>query len=104
MCEQAYHTCTEVKDSILQFKDLIDEVLNGTFHFILPLTFKKVQGTISVPESKSDEPKKEGGKGSDKKQKKENSNGNIVKNPGQLEEFKPKEGESWKDTFSKMLP
>jgi hypothetical protein len=104
MCEHAYHTRTKVKDSVLQFDDLIDKVLNGTFHLILPSTFMKVQGTISVAESKSNEPKKEGGKGSDKKQKNKNSNGNIVKNPGQLEEFKPKEGESWKDTFSKMLP
>jgi hypothetical protein len=74
MCKQAYHTRIEVKDSILQFDDLIDQVLNGTFHLILPSTFKKVQGTISVAESKSDEPKKEGGKGGDKKQKNKNSN------------------------------
>jgi hypothetical protein len=103
VCEQAYHTRAEVKDSILQLDDLIDEVLNGTFHLILPSTFKKVQGMISVVENKSNEPKK-GGKCGDKKQKNKNCNGNIVKNPGQLEEFEPKEGESWKDTFSKMLP
>jgi hypothetical protein len=81
MCKQAYHTRAEVKDSVLQFDDLIDEVLDGTFHLILPSTFKKVQGTISVAESKSIEPKKEGGKGGDKKRKNKNSNGNIVKNP-----------------------
>jgi hypothetical protein len=58
MCKQAYHTRPEVKDSILQFDNLIDKVLNGTFHLILPLTFKKIQGTISVAESKSNKPKK----------------------------------------------
>jgi hypothetical protein len=104
MCEQAYHTCAKVKNYILQFNDLIDKVLNGTFHLILPSTFKKVLGTISIAESKSGKPKKEGGKGGDKKQKNKNSNGNIVKNPGQPEEFKPKDRESWKDTFSQNSP
>jgi hypothetical protein len=56
MCKQAYHTCAKVKDSIVQFNDHIDKVLNGTFHLILPSTFKKVQGTISAAESKSNEP------------------------------------------------
>jgi hypothetical protein len=58
MCKQAYHTRAEVKDSVLRFNNLIDKVLNGTFHLILPSTFKKVQGTISVAESKSNEPNK----------------------------------------------
>jgi hypothetical protein len=103
MCKHTYHTCAEVKDSIVQFDDLIDKVLNRTFHLILPSTFKKVQGAISVAERKSDEPKKEGGKDGDKKQQNQNGNRKIVKNPGQPEEFKLKEGETWKDTFSKML-
>jgi hypothetical protein len=46
-----------VKDQVLQFKNLIDEVLNGAFHLILPSTFKKVHGIFSVVAIKNDESK-----------------------------------------------
>jgi hypothetical protein len=88
MCEQGFHTSAEVNDQVLQFKDLIDEVLNVTFHLILPSTVKKVQGTISIADNKNGKPKKGGGKDGDKKHKNIQSNGNLVKNTGQPDEFK----------------
>jgi hypothetical protein len=77
---------------------------------ILPLTFKKVQGTISLTEIKNEEPKKGGkakkggGKEGNKKRKNKNGNGNLVKNHGQPDEFKLAEGETWIHTFANLLP
>jgi hypothetical protein len=104
MCKQAFHTHAEVKDQVPQFKDLINEVLIGTFHLILPSSFKKVQGTFSFVDNKTNEPKRGGGKDGDKKRKNEQGNSNLVKNTGQPDKFKATDGETWKRTFSKMLP
>ena len=35
MCEQAYCTRAEVRHRVLEFEDIIDEVLNGTGHIII---------------------------------------------------------------------
>jgi hypothetical protein len=43
-CKTAHNSRTQVNDRILQFKDLIDTVLNGTFHMNLPPSFAKVSG------------------------------------------------------------
>jgi hypothetical protein len=104
MCKQAFHIHAEVKYQVLQFEDLIDEVLNGTFHLILPSTFKKVQGTYSVGDDKNNEPKRGGGKDGDKKRQNEQGNGKLVKNTGQPNKFKVTDRETWKGTFSKMPP
>ncbi len=39
-CELAQNSRTQVNNRILQFDDLIDAVLNGTFHMMLPTAFK----------------------------------------------------------------
>jgi hypothetical protein len=52
LCEPAHNSCTQVNDRILQFEDLINTVLNGTFHVNLPPSFAKVRGqaaTSSAP-------------------------------------------------------
>jgi hypothetical protein len=57
-CKQAYHSHAKVNNRVLQFDDTINEVLNKTFQMILPPTFKKFQGTISLTEIKNDEAKR----------------------------------------------
>ena len=77
---------------------------------ILPPTFKKVQGTISLTEIKNNEAKrgieakKGGGKEGNKKCKNENSNSNQFKNHGQSDKFKMVEGETWMNTFQICSP
>jgi hypothetical protein len=77
---------------------------------MLPLTSKKVQGTISLMEIKNDEPKrgnkakKGGNMEGNEKCKNKNGNGNLVKKHGQPNEFKLAEGETWIYTFANLLP
>jgi hypothetical protein len=57
-CKHAYHSRAEVKNCVLQYDNIINKVLNGTFQMILSPTFKKVQDTISLAEIKNDEAKR----------------------------------------------
>jgi hypothetical protein len=86
---------TQVNDRILQFEDLIDTVLNGTFHMTLPPSFAKVSGSAAMSlastESKQANSKNKGGSEDGKGRKKwksEDGNGNLVKNTTQPIEFK----------------
>ncbi len=75
-CESTHNSHTQVNDRILQFEDLIDTVLNRTFHLNLPPSFAKVSGqaaTLSAPtENKQADGKNKGGSGDgkDKRNKK----------------------------------
>jgi hypothetical protein len=64
-CESAHISCTQVNSRILQFKDLIDTVLNGTFHVNLPPLFAKVSGraatSLAPTENKQANGKNKGG-------------------------------------------
>ncbi len=110
-CETAHNSHTQVNKRILQFEDLINTVLNGTFHMTLPPSFTKVSGSAATlkasTESKQADGKNKGGiedgKGW-KKRKSEDGNGNIVKNTTQPFEFKLTAGELWKDNFATILP
>jgi hypothetical protein len=42
MCEQASISHAKVNNNILNFKDLLDQVLNGSFHVNLSASFKKI--------------------------------------------------------------
>ena len=42
-CERAVNSRNEVSDSILDFDDIIEHVLNGTFLITLPPAFSKVK-------------------------------------------------------------
>jgi hypothetical protein len=103
-----------VNDNVLDFDNLLEQVLNGSFHIILPASFKKIEvaskseitGAIKstpggggniVSDPNLNQPKKG-------KRKSEDGNGNLVRNSAQDEDFKVKAGETWKDTFSKQLP
>ena len=45
MCEQASIPCTQVNDNILNFDDVLDQVLNGFFQMNLPPSFKKIENS-----------------------------------------------------------
>ncbi len=110
-CKTAHDSRTQVNNGILQFEDLINTVLNGTFHMNLPSSLAKVSGpaaTLSAStENKQADGKIKGGSKDGKEQKKQKSddgNGNLIKNTTQPLEFKLTTGESWKDNFATILP
>ena len=65
LCKTAHNSLTQVNDRILQYKDLIDTVLNGTFHMNLPPSFAKVSGLAAMllasTENKQADGKNKGG-------------------------------------------
>jgi hypothetical protein len=67
-------------------------------------TFKKVQCTISSADNKSKEAKKGEHKEGNKKCKNENSNGNLVKNHGQPDEFKVAKEKHGRVLFQQCFP
>jgi hypothetical protein len=101
-----------VIDNILDFENLLEQVFNGSFHIVLPMSFKKIKiapksdtsnvnkrtpgGNISKDPDPN--PSKRG------RRKSEDGNGKLVSNSAQDEDFKVRAGETWKDTFSKQLP
>ena len=101
-------TRTSVNDAVLKFKDLLEQVLDGSFNMNLPPSFKVIQ--VKTKSKSIDDAKPaaaaaagdgKGGRG--KKRKGENGNGNLVKNPAQDKDFAVKPGKSWQETFSKQL-
>jgi hypothetical protein len=107
-CKQTSFSCTQVNDNILELKDLLEQVLNGVFNLNLPAAFKKIKDpakTAAVDENKQAAAgNDEKGNGSNRrKRKNENGNGNLVKNKTQDKDTVPKEGKTWKDTFSKQF-
>jgi hypothetical protein len=55
-CKLAQNFCTQVNNRILQFNNLINAVLNGTFHMTLPMAFKKVSGSAAAASLESKQP------------------------------------------------
>jgi hypothetical protein len=109
MCEQASVSCTQVNNNILNFDNLLDQVLKGSFQMNLPPSFKKIKNSPrNAPSIKPKQAKAwsegEGNGGNKKKQKSKNGNGNQVKNAAQDEDFVVAEGKTWKKTFSKQFP
>jgi hypothetical protein len=43
MCEQVTISCTQVNDSVPDFDDLTEEILNESFQMNLPMSFKKIE-------------------------------------------------------------
>ncbi len=106
LCKQVSFSCTQVIDNILEFEVLLEQVLNGVFNLNLPAAFKKIKNptkTAAVNENKQAAAgnNEKGNGGNRRKRKNENGNGNLVKNKTQVKDFVPKEGETWKDIFSK---
>lgn len=107
MCEACTMTRTSVNDNVLDFEDLLEQVLNGSFNMNLPPSFKVIEVETKAESTNGAKPAaaaaEDGKGGRGKKRKGENSNGNLVKNPAQDEDFAMKSGESWQETFSKQL-
>ncbi len=111
-CQNATLSRTHVNDSILNFENLLDQVFNGSFHIVLPASFRKIEITPKSEITNIIKSTPGGNIGSDfnpnqskrEKCKSEDGNGNLVSNSAQDEDFKVKAGETWKDTFSKQLP
>jgi hypothetical protein len=102
--------CEQVNNNVLNFDDLLDQVLNGSFQMNLPTSFKKIEN--SPRNAPSVKPKQanvgnegEGNSGNRKKHKSKNRNGSQIKNSAQEEDFMvAEEGKTWKETFSKQFP
>jgi hypothetical protein len=111
MCEAATMTRSSVNDNVLNFDDLLEQVLNGSFYMNLPASFKKIKVEPKIEAASNAKPtagaRNDGeGKGASrgKKRKNENGNGNPVTNSTQDKDFATKAGESWQETFSKHFP
>jgi hypothetical protein len=101
MCKLATVSCSQVDDRVLHFDLIIDNILNSQFSTILPASFKKVNGNPNIVVTSKDDDGKIGG---NKCRKKIQESGNIVKNAGQLKEFKMASGESWDKIFWSQCP
>jgi len=115
MCQNAILSRTHVNDSVLDFENLLEQVLNGneSFHIVLPArSFRKIEVAPKSEITSAIKSTPGGNIGSDLnpnqskrgKRKSEDRNGNLVSNSAKDEDFKVKMGETWKDTFSKQLP
>ena len=110
MCERATVSRTQVDDRVLQFDNLMEDILNGQFNMTLPVTFKKVQSNqLGVGKGNQlgvgkGDPVKSGPE-LDKRGKKrcidQELASSSVKNDQQCNEFKLKVGEKWNDFRAK---
>ena len=108
----AHISRSQVNNKVLDFEDLVNGVVNGTFNVTLPAMFKMQQGTTSaateIKENESGGGKENsGGKNGGqikRKSKDGNGNGNTVKNTLQPDEFKLLPGKTWKENFVSILP
>ncbi len=105
-CKQASIARTQVNNNVLEFKDLLKEVLSGAFQINLPASFKKVANSSNKEETNHATAgnKGKGNGGNKKKRKSKKGSGNLVKNSAQDKDFQLATGKSWKNTFSKQFP
>jgi hypothetical protein len=54
---------SQVNDRVLQFNNVIEDILNGQFNMILPTTLKKIKGKSSTADPSKDNKVGDGGKG-----------------------------------------
>ena len=73
------------------------------FNLVLPSTFKKIEKQSADDAAKAPAAAAAAEGNGNRKKRKEN-NSKPVPNPWQDKDFIPKDGESWKDTFSQQLP
>lgn len=98
-CKKATVSRSDVNDRILDFSDVIEMVLNGTFTMPLPPSFQKVNSEDATDKRSGDNLVKEGSGKKQKSDKKEKKDSAPVKNNSQHDSFKMKAGETWKKTF-----
>jgi hypothetical protein len=101
MCKLATVSCSQVDNRVLHFNLIIDNILNGQFRTILPATFKKVNDNLNIVVTSGDDDSKIEG---NKRRKKNQESGNVVKNTEQLKEFKMANRESWDKIFWPQCP
>jgi hypothetical protein len=107
ICQNAILSRTHVNDSVLDFVNLLEQVLNGSSHIILPASFRKIEVAPKSEITSAIKSTPGGNIGSDLnpnqskrgKRKSEDRNGNLVSNSAQDEDFKVKTGE----TFGRIL-
>jgi hypothetical protein len=94
MCEAATMTCSSINNNVLNFDNLLEQVLNSSFYMNLPASFKKIEVEPKIEAASNAKPAAgarnddEGkGTGRGKKQKNENGNGNPVTNSTQDKDF-----------------
>jgi hypothetical protein len=113
MCENCTLTRSSVNNKVIDFRDLLEHVLNGTFMMTLPPSFKVVHaGSNAATVDDAKQAAAAGvnageageGKGRGKKRKSENGNGNLVKNPAPDKDLAMKPGKLWAETLSKKFP
>ncbi len=104
-CQNATLSRTHVNDNVLDFENLLEQVLNRSFNMVLPPRFKKIEIMpkleVKTGGNNENDPNPNPTK---KKCRSEDSNGNAVKNTSQPDEFKLLPGETWKDNFASILP
>lgn len=108
-CEDAKEARYQVNDAVLDFLDIIENILNKTFVINLPTTFRKVMAkpeTATAPSANPVGPnaKPEQQQGEKNKKRKKDEDNPKVKNSQQDDDFKPKADESWDATFKSKHP
>jgi hypothetical protein len=99
-CKRARILRADVNDRIIDFSDVIELILNGTFTMPLPPSFKRINSKAAINKRSSNDLAKEDSKKeqkSDKKEKQEKLV--IVKNKHQHKSFKMNQNKSWKRFF-----
>ncbi len=99
-CKQVQIFRADVNDRIIDFSDVIELVLNGTFTMPLPPSFQRINSKAAINKCSGNDLAKEDSKKkqkSDKKEKQEKLV--IIKNKHQHEMFKMKQNKSRKRIF-----
>jgi hypothetical protein len=89
-----------VNDRIIDFSNVIELVLNGTFTMPLPPSFQRINSKAAINKRSGNDLAKEDNKKKQKSDKKKKQDKLvIIKNKHQHESFKMKQNKSWKRNF-----
>lgn len=88
---------SEVNDRLVNFEDIINDIVSRRFRMPLPQTFKSFKSLADGSANKTPSGDR-GGKG-ETDPKKRKRDGGFISNTDQLEEFKMKQGETWTKDF-----
>jgi hypothetical protein len=99
-CKWAQISRANVNDTIIDFSNVIELVLNRTFTMPLLPSFKRINSKAAINKHSGNDLAKEDNKKKQKSNKKEKQRKSvIIKNKHQHESFKMKQNESWKRNF-----
>ena len=98
-CKRASGRC-EVNDRIIDLTEIINDISNSCFFVEPPSSFKSSTNSMDARSSGGTGSSQEGGhKRRGDNEEKDNGKKRHVQNKNQIEEFKIREGESWKNGF-----